>query len=238
MRTVHLLTLSRILLLLAVTIGAHSVSAQAPENNPDQVYGFDPLLYNGRIYSFYPEPGTEGTQFLFDEFDAHGSVTLRSVTYSNVKINYDVYNQQLILEYKNAIGSASQIEISKAWLEMFDLHSCHFEMHTYIDTTKRIFQVLGNGPVKVLYYQRKELSVDTRTSSKKRFFSDAITERFISAGNKLLKYKNNRSFIAFFNSSDQDFIKKYLRKYKIKVKKAKDQQMTELITYCNTLSGS
>lgn len=208
------------------------------EGNRNHLYGYDPLLFNGKVYTFLPGPGTEGTPFLFDQFDVHGSVTLRGVVYPDVSINYDIYNQQLVLKYSNTVGSESRIELSKAWLETFEIEGMHFEILSKADTTKRIFQVLGNGPAKIAYYRWKNLLLDTRTSSRNHFFTDPILERYLVFGDKILKYKNNKTFIASFGTANQDLIKKYLRKQSIKVKRATDYQMTELINYCNTLAGS
>jgi hypothetical protein len=211
---------------------------QNSEENHDHLYGYDPLLFNGKVYTFLPGPGTEGTQFLFDQFDAHGSATLRGVVYPDVSINYDVYNQQLVLKYNNAVGSESRIELSKAWLEAFEIKQLHFEILNAADTTKRIFQVLGTGPSRIAYFRWKNLLLDTRTSSRNHFFTDPILERYLVFGDKMVKYKNNRTFIAAFGTANQDLIKKYLRKQNINVKKATDLQMTGLINYCNTLAGS
>lgn len=236
MQTVRFITLPRFLLLLAMALGTFVVSAQAQYQNPSQVYGYDPLLYNGKVYSFYPVPGTEGTQYLFDTFDSLGSITVRGVTYSNLTLNYDIYNQLLILKYKNAIGSQSLIEISFAWLEKASLWNCNFEPVTEPNAMKHLYQIIGNGAEKIMYYRYKELSIDTRTASKAHFFSNAIRELYVKTDNRMVKYKNNRTLIAVFDKSRQDAIKKYLHKNKIKAKKASDQVMTELINFCNTLN--
>lgn len=214
------------------------INAQEFEGNFDHLYGYDALLFNGRIYSFLPETGTIGSQYLLNEFDINGKVNLRGVSYFNLTINYDLYNQQLILKYTNAIGSVSQIEISEAWLESFELYSQHFEYLILPDSTKRIFQVLGDGPLKVAYYRRKDISLNTRTSSTEHYFSDPILEKFLLNGNQMNKFKNNRTFLALFSTSKQTLIKKYLRQHNIKIKKANDKVMTELINFCNTSSGS
>ena len=41
-------------------------------------------------------------------------------------LNYDIYNQQLILKYKNNIGAANLIIISDAWLESFSFKGHKF----------------------------------------------------------------------------------------------------------------
>jgi hypothetical protein len=212
-----------------------SAFAQVKADNQDRIYGYDPLLYNGRVYAYFPKPGTAGTPYLFPDFDAQGSVTLRGVTFTNVCINYDLYNQQLILNYKTVLGSSSFIELSLAWLENFQIKDSHFEVVTSSDTSKRIFQVLGSGTYQIRYSLYKALLPDSRTASRNFFFTDSEKESFVFSGNKMNRYKNNRSFVGTFSSSQQDAIRKYIRKNKIKVKKASDLKMIELINYCNTL---
>jgi len=211
--------------------------AQAQNPGSDQVYGFDPLLHNGRIYSFFPQPETEGTQYMYSEFDTRGKITVRGTTYVKLTLNYDIYNQQLILNYTNTLGSTSLIEISKAWLESFEINGRHFEIFTTADTTIRICQVIGSGSYSIRYYYFKKLLPDTRASSQKYVFTDAEKEMFIFNGSELRKYKNNRSFISVFKNTQQDMIKKHLRKQKIKVKRANDSKITELINFCNSLSA-
>jgi hypothetical protein len=227
----------RFLFLLAFALSSLIALSQTTSENTDHVYGHDPLLYNGRIYSFFPVVGTGGTQYLNEKADIHGAVRLRGVTYTDLSLNYDLYNQLLVLQYKNAMGSPAMIEISSAWLEMFDLDGCHFEVERITDTTTRIFQVLGKGNFKIVYYRRKELQINTQSASRNRYFTDVIREMYVKKDDRLVKYKNNRSFISVFSKPQQEEIKKYIRKQKIKVKKANDQKITDLINFCNTLSG-
>jgi hypothetical protein len=228
----------RFLIVLALAFSSVFALAQSTAGNPDKIYGHDPLLYNGRIYSFFPPEGTGGNQYLNDEFDKQGSLKVRGVTFTNLALNYDIYNQLVVLEYKNNLGSTELIEVSAAWLEEFNLGGRHFEIKNGTDTTRRIFQVLGEGTEKILIFHRKDLKLDTRTASKDHFFADAIREMYVETGNKTLRFKNNRSFVSDFSLGRQDAVKKYLRKHKIRVKKASDYLMTELINYCNTLNGS
>lgn len=229
--------LSCVFLLLIWGIFLCRVSAQSSEDLSDKVYGHDPLLINGRAYNFFPPAGTGGTPFLFGSFDEKGSVSLRGVTYSAQKLNYDIYNQQLILEYKNPVGSVGLIQISGAWLQHFTIYNRYFEMATTTDSAGRIYQMIGNGAAKVLYYHYKELFIDTRTLSRSHYFPDAITEKYVLLDNRIIRYTNNRSFANAFGRARKDVIKKHLRRNKIKVRKANDGVMTEVINYCNTLKG-
>ena len=217
--------LFRLLVVMAmVLVAIHSI-AQKTATLTDRLYGNDPLLYNGKLYAFFPPSGTGGSQYLLEQFDKGGKVTLRGVCYSDCELNYDIYNQKLILRYYSTLGSANLLELSAAWLESFDMAGRHFEIIPGADTSKRIYQVLGNAHEKLLYYYRKDFFVDSRTASKNRCFTDAQREMMVMSRGKMLRYKNNRGFIEAFRKNEQDEIKKYLRKHRIRVRKAN----------CNTL---
>lgn len=215
-----------------------SAFSQTSAGNNDPIYGYDPLLYNGRLYYFYPQPGTEGTQYLFDSFDNMGSITVRGVTYTNLTLNFDIYNQLLILKYKNAIGSPSLIEISFGWLEQASIWGSNFETFTEPNSTKRLYQVIGSGDKKIMYYQNKELLIDNLKSSKNHYFSSGKKEMYVKTNGQLTPYKNSSSFVKSFSANNQSVIKSYLRTHKINVKTATDIIMADLITYCNSLPGS
>lgn len=224
-------------ILLLITVLSNSAIAQVPSYDHDPVYGYDPLLYNGRAYYFYL-PGTGGTQYLYENFDTQGTVTLRGVTYSGLNINYDIYNQQLILKYKDAIGSSKLIEVSLAWLESFTLGGFHFEFIDEGNSTRRIYQVLGSGNKKILYSYRKDLLLHTQTISGLYYFSKPIKEKYVFVDNRIVKFSNNKGFISAFSPTQQVILKKYMRKQNINVKKANDFILTDLINYCKTLGGS
>ena len=237
MHTVHFRFFSRYFLLLTIILWAFSISAQVTEKNPDQVYGYDPLLYNGMAYYYYAPPHTTGTQYLFTQFDTDGTITLRGITYSHLALNFDIFNQQLVLKYTNSIGSPALIQISFAWLETFEIEGLHFEIIASADSTKEIYQVLGTGSSKILYSQNKKLLIENFKSTD-RYFSRIQRLMYVYNGTGKIKYKNNRTFVAAFAAAQRDLIRKYIRKHNLMVQKATDQQMTELINYCNTLSGT
>ena len=211
------------------------ISAQQPVIKPNDVYGSDPLLYNGRHYTFFPPPSTGGNQFFSARQFENGSATIRGVIYNDLKLNYDIYNQHLILQYKNNIGAANLIIISDAWLESFSFRDLHFEIISSQDTLKRIFQVLGTGPVRILYFWEKKLKLDNIQGSKNYIFSDATRTMNVYIGKKILKFRNNKTFYSLFDPGKRIAIKGYLHKNSINVKKATDQTMTGLIYYCNSL---
>ena len=211
------------------------ISAQQSNIKVADVYGLDPSLYNGRHYTFFPPLNTGGNQYFSGVRFETGSATIRGVTYNELALNYDIYNQQLILEYKNNLGAPSLIIISDAWLESFSFKGLNFEIISSQDTLKRIYQVFGERPNRIFYFWKKILNLENFQGSKNHNFSSARKEMNVYTGNQILRYRNNKTFYSLFGSDKGIAIKDYLRKNRINVKKASDQKMTELILFCNTL---
>lgn len=223
------------ILFFSLVVASIAAIAQTPSENSDPIYGYDPLLYNGRLYYFYPQPGTQGTQYLFDKFDSTGSITVRSTSYTNLTLNFDIYNQLLIMKYKNAIGSPNLIEISYAWLEKASLWGTNFETFAEPNSAKRLYQVIGDGDEKIMYYLSKDLLIDNLKSSKSHYFTSGKKAMYVLTHGLLIPFKNNNGFTKAFNQTKQSFIKEYLRIHDINVKTANDFIMTNVINYCNSL---
>jgi hypothetical protein len=221
--------------LLLLLFNLSGMSAQKSETGSDKVYGLDPALYNGRRYIFFLPPNTTGNQYLEGPHFEKGEVRIRSVIYNDLELNFDVYNQQLILQYKDNIGAVNLLIVSDAWLESFSFKGLNFELISSQDTLKRIFQVLGTGPYRILYHWKKELNLESFQGSQNHMFTNPKKEMNLQSGNQILRFLNNKSFYSLFESDKRIAIKGYLRKNKIKVKKASDQIMTGLVNYCNYL---
>lgn len=200
----------------------------------DDIYGFDPLLYNGKYYTFHTSAGTGGHQYFSQREFQSGSVRLRGIVYSGLNLNYDVYNQKLIFKYNIASGGVNEIIMSDAWLEAFTLQESNFEIITLRDSTKKIYQVIGDGPVRILYYWKKNLELNTFHGSKNFLFT-SMREMNLLNGDMIMPYHNNRSFYSLFGPEKINLIRSYLRKNRINVKKSGDQEMARVIAYCSSL---
>ena len=225
--------LPKIWLILLFIIFSKVVTAQELITNAE-IQNSDPLLYNGKFYTFYPPLASEGNQFFSDRKFINGTIKLRGVVYTNQMINYDIYNQQLILRYEQSTG-VNQIIISEAWLETFNINDTAFEIFSSQDSSKKIFQVIGSGSYRILYYWKKNLELDGFHGSTTFVFSKPEKEMSLYSKGGILKYRNNKSFYSLFEPDKNTLVKSYLRNHKLNVKKADDKSMSELISYCNNL---
>ena len=200
----------------------------------DQKYGPDPLLYNGRKYTYYLPSGTQGHQFYNSADFKESTVIIAGKRFEKVFINYDLYNQQLLMKTNDPSAAGIIIELSKAWLEGFHLDGKDFILFGKGDE-KRFYQVLGEGPVFILFYFTKNIKLDATYGTTQYAFKPAEKSMYLLRENDLTSFRNNRSFINTLKEDQQIELKKYLKKNKINVKKASDSVMLEMIRHLNKL---
>lgn len=222
-----------LLIILLISFTANLISQDAAMDM-DRVYGLDPLLYNGKKYTYFLPPGTLGNQFLLSTDYFTGEVTIRGKTFAGMILNYDIYNQQLLLEYADEKGSFNIIEISKAWLESFNLGNLKFRCLSF-ENDPRFYQVLGDGPFFIMYYWRKDLKLDATFGAQNFTFTPAMKKKYVLIGDKLRPYSNKRSLISLFDQRHKPEINNYMQLNKIKIKKASNETMNNLINYISNL---
>ncbi|MBK9980905.1 MAG: hypothetical protein IPP15_00530 [Saprospiraceae bacterium] len=208
--------------------------AQDQSTFADVRYGLDPLLYNGKFYTYFASSETKGSPFFYMPDYAPGFVQLHGLIYTGLALNYDLVNQQLVLQYKIENGGIKHIIISDAWLEAFNLGNTHFEVVTRQDSIKHIYQLIGSGPMHILYAWSKELKLDTRPGAKSFFFSKPMRRAYLSIGKDVVKYFNNKSFVSILDAKNQNRVKKYLSQSHVNVKKAPDAVMEDVVSFLNT----
>jgi hypothetical protein len=217
------------LLLSILVFSPGMLQSQNDARELDRVYGLDQTLCNGKKYAYFPPSGTTGHQFLLSFLFSSGSVTLKGKCYTDVSLNYDIFNQQLLLQYADENYPLNIIEISQAWLTDFHLGNMKFEL-LKLEQESKFYQVLGDGPVRILYFWRKTLNLNDAIGSTNLVFSKALRDCFVFMDGQLKPYTTKRSFIRLFDPKNRPEVKSYLRKNKVKVKKASDRVMSEMIT--------
>jgi hypothetical protein len=227
-------SLLRSLLLVILFTFSKTLISQDAVKVLDRVYGLDQTLCNGKKYDYFLPSGTRGYQYLLSPDYVRGSVTLRGKNYTDVALNYDIFNQQLLLKYEDEKGSVNIIEVSKAWLTDFSLGNMNFELRRP-EHPSRLYQVLGEGPVRILYYWWKNLGLDAAIGSSGYAFTRAVRDAYVLMDGKLRPFSTNKSLVGLFAPKHRQEIKSYLRKNKVKVKKASDQVMAEMITFIGNI---
>lgn len=227
-------------LFLIITFANANCYSQNQGFSANKIYGLNPLLYNGKLYTFFAAANTQGSQFLDGPNFKKGSVQFRGEKFNNLLLNYDVHNQQVVLRFKTRMKNTREIVLSNVWLKYFNLGEQHFEILKFPGIKSRIYQVIGNGHYEILYTWRKDYNLSNTFGATNFAFSKPVRDTYLKVGKKLIHYKNNKSFVALFGPENKSSLNKFLRKNKIKlnrIKKSRLQAVLRLINYCNTLPG-
>jgi hypothetical protein len=175
---------------------------------------------------------------LFENGFTRGTVEIDSVLYNDVLVNYDIFNQLLVVQFTNPGGGVNVLSESDAWLKRFSISGCNFDLVKLDDSTKRIFQTIGSGGYRILYYWRKNINLNNPSAFTGLDFGNPQRQSFIQFQNRVRPYTFNRSFIRLFEPALRNRVREYLHNNRIRVRNASDETMKLLIDFCNTLAAN
>lgn len=189
-------------------------------------------VINGKKYD-YLVPQMEGHQFISQKSFIKGTATINGRLYTDLILNLDVFNQQLVLEYINNQGVKHLLAMSDASVTSFSIGSSDFEFKDVPDGTKQIFQVIGSGKTQVLYGWKKRIEMNQSKGS--FYYTPVYKASYVNINDKLIRYKNKRSFLKCFPTDKKMQIKQFIKENRIKFNKATDRDMADLINFCNSI---
>jgi hypothetical protein len=212
----------------------HNVQAQVPQNYTDDIYGYDPVLYNGKHYLYQSPPHASGSPMMFETGFVKGWLVLKNKTYHQVDLNCDLLNQLLIMRFVNHSGAVVVIEVPQSWLQSFGFDESEFVFRRP-DDKNQVCQVIASGGARVEYQWYKELKLDNVMSSPVYNFSVAKKKKMLYLNGNANPYTNNRDFLKAFDASVRSKLRSYMKTNKIKVNKSSDKTIKSLLDYYNTI---
>ncbi|MBN1651215.1 MAG: hypothetical protein JW857_07795 [Bacteroidales bacterium] len=199
------------------------------------IYGLNPIVYNGEVYNYFPGVGVLGHQYFDQETFTSGCIHIRGTKYDNVLLNYDILNQELILKYTDQQGANRLLKVSKAWLQKFKIGDEEFSFITSPENKKLIVQIVQEGTFQLSVFWSKKLVADINFVSEHYVFDKKHRTLFIAFKNKLIEYKSSKTIMALLSKAEQEKAKNFMKINKIKSRTSSLDQIGELIAYCNTL---
>lgn len=204
-----------------------------------KIFELNPAFINGKIYTFLPSQEIKGSQYLFtnDKKNSfvNGQISIQDICYKNLSVNYDIYNQKLLLRFPFNDYDEKIIEISEAWLQYFYINDKKFILEHGDNNLKKIYQTIGEDKLKFYYYWNNRLEMKSNLDGYTYYFSSPQKKMYLKKSDLILQFKNNRLLFKLFDKEQSKKIKTYLKKNQLKVKKASDGEMLKLINFCNTL---
>jgi len=223
-----------------------SVEAQEsyqPDNNFlqvkdffDQSYGEDFNLRSGKQYAHHYFD-VAGHQFFYSPLFREGSLTTRGYQYVGVLINYDIYNQYLVLQHTDHTGRTELLQLNKEFIEQFTIDGMLFIKMTFPLTGTRFFQVIQSGKLACLSYWEKDLVYSPSAMQNSYSFNKQLRRTYLLTNQQLISFNSRSSFIKIFNTEIRRDIKRYLRREKMYFRQLSDENLIRILEFCNSIGA-
>jgi hypothetical protein len=195
----------------------------------------DPFIRNG-IYYTYPYYNAQGHPFLDTKEFGTGSAHFRGKYYDGLSINYDLFNQLVILSWEYD-GVLQMSLLAPEFLEGFQLKDKLFVKADMGDGSAAFFQVVSRAPGVACYHAWYKERREIRDSGNRSIYSFSEQKRrnYLLVEGRLQRYKSNRSFVKLFPEAARDPMRSYIIDAQIDVMDCSNPDMERLISYASTL---
>ena len=192
------------------------------------------ILFNGKVWrNLYST--IRGDQFLFGTEYLQGSLTINGITFNNQNLNYDIYNDEVLIR-KNP---GSVVQLNK---EMVDSFTLIFDFKTYRFKNTREDSLTGlDGFVKVLYSGKSALYIKYRkeiealaVEDKYDLFFRTYKLYFLERG--IVNQVSGKSDFLKVLEGNKTQIKDYMKKNKLKVSKKEPESFVPVIRYYDSIN--
>ncbi len=199
-------------------------------------YGVDQVLANGVIYTdtYWRK---EGHQFLGEDRIYTGDIVLRGKKYEGLGMKYDICNRQLII-FLNTDPPREGIIPPHDFISAFSLDGKHFRKLEFAGEPQFFQVVFESENLKCLYIWSKKVMETAGRGNYKFYhyeFSGSRRQGYLLINGSFEPYRNNRTFTVLFPQHLRTGISRYMKTNRMKVSGSSDEQMSELMKYCNSI---
>lgn len=234
-------TLIYLLLIFApiTTIGQNNdfISLKSEYN---QKYGLDTELYNGKKY--YPShTNAKGHPYLMTNIPQSGSIIILGKRFDNKSLKYNIYNQKIILNYYQFNGALSQLEILQSSIDTVILQSnigtIGFQNRIFIqnkfdEINTSLIQIIHEAEYSLYLSWSKDYNFRAEASGGNHHYSKDKRKIFLITDSVRL-IKKRKDFLNSFDAEKRDELKNFFKEHKIKIKKASEFELNQLMEFCN-----
>ena len=200
------------------------------KENFDHLNGPDYNLLNGRQYNLL-NSGKSHPFFNTDRYRP-GSLLLNGETYDSITINYDIFDQQLTLQYPGNSGQDLKVVLNREMIDHFQIDGLTFRLMSYPETGSSFFQVLSSGDISCFLLWKKTLSRSTVSGNTSYKYSKQSREVYLLREGRLYVVRSRSSFTSIYDEAYRKEIMEFLRREKIRFRNASDEKLGDLMNFC------
>lgn len=225
--------LTFILLLSFSGLICQTTAVQDLKEFSEKKYGPDDILINGSSY-LLSHPSANGNPFLIENKFTPSTINLKGRQFNNILLKYDIEQQTIILKVDN-LYSSKIITLRDNYIKDFYLYNKHFinlKEKGISDNNIQFLELVYEGDfIFGNFYSKSFLSVYSNKYPYGKYTETKVSN-FLFINNKKVSINNKRDLFSVFPEHKHD-IKKFLKKNKIKFRKATNSDFYKIMQYCD-----
>ncbi|MBI9033665.1 MAG: hypothetical protein JEZ03_04240 [Bacteroidales bacterium] len=202
----------------------------------EQKYGLDDMLINGEIY-FPRHPMANGHAYMNHQNWQKGYIKIGPGLYDNLELKYDIETDQLILNSKTTNKGSIKIILNESLVDEFQLGSHHFinsRLLNITDAKSNYYELIYKGEFTFIKNHKIVFQNIYNNFNPYGKYSEPTASLYITENNQFSKISSKKAFLNYFKPHKKE-LRKFLRKNKIKYKKATNYQFIRLLKYCDSI---
>jgi len=167
----------------------------------------------------------------------HGFVILSGKRFDNVQIQYDIFEEYLILEYQERSGRFNKIILNPATTDAFQLDGDYFEKLTLDKKGLLFYQVIKeNGATCYIHYRMNLRNVKDaiRGNQNTQYFSTRKRTYYLFFDGEFNSFRNRLSYASLFSGVTKKEIRKFMRHNKIRFSDATPEELAGLLEFSSS----
>jgi hypothetical protein len=193
------------------------------------------ILYNGRIWTNLYN-GIDGHQFLFSPDFLPGSVKIDDYTFDNVRIRYDIVDDELLIQTKDGIIvqlNKEMIGSFSLWFNNEILNFMNFENDPG-GTFNGYWNVLYDAGIRIYVKYRKEILSTSITNGPPRF--NQVNIIYIIKDGQIHRTDTRKDLLNLFGiKGEKMMIKEFIRNNHIRISRNDPGIFRSIIEYYETI---
>jgi hypothetical protein len=190
----------------------------------DRAYGQDQELVNGLQY-FNHHPRSLGNPYLLDGFVRQGFASIRGVVYSNIWLRYDIYSQQVEVEYRTLNGADNQVVLVSDRVDHFQIGEHFFRNLSLQGEKEQFYQVIGADRMMCYIHWEKKLVPISGDSRFIEEFTNPKRSYLLELDGEIKEFQSKREFVKLFPESRRKEMKKLVRENSMQFRIASPAQL-------------
>lgn len=199
-------------------------------------YGTSDLLVNG--WKYFPDHFNADGNPYFDNMDWEtGSIETTLGNFDDLLLRFNIQMDELILQEILQNGQTAFVMFNPDFLKSFSFGGHHFVnadvyyKHVGLDG---YVEVIYSGKLKYLAKHRKMFVANYTASNPQGSISGQNTNYYLLIGGQTQKISSKRNLLKIFPAHKKE-INRFLKKEKIRFKKAENNDLTKLMAYLDNL---